>query len=38
LFVAALGEAGKHARVAVGCNELPIDAPVEVAVWAEVSD
>jgi enamine deaminase RidA (YjgF/YER057c/UK114 family)/uncharacterized protein (DUF952 family) len=38
LFVAALGDAGKHVRVAVGCNELPIDAPVEVAAWAEVSD
>jgi len=36
LFVDLFGEAGKHTRVAVGVNELPLNAAVEVAVWAEV--
>lgn len=30
LFVAALGDRGKHARSAVGVARLPMDAPVEV--------
>ena len=30
------GDAGSHTRFAVGANELPLDAAVEVAVWAEV--
>ena len=30
------GPAGTHTRFAVGVNELPLDAAVEVAVWAEV--
>lgn len=30
------GEAGSHTRIAVGANELPLDASVEVVVWAEV--
>ena len=30
------GEAGRHTRIAVGSNELPLDAAVEVVVWAEV--
>ncbi len=35
LLVAVLGEAGRHARFAVGCPSLPLDAPVEVgAVFA----
>jgi enamine deaminase RidA (YjgF/YER057c/UK114 family) len=33
-----LGEAGKHARSAVGVAELPLGAPVEVELIAEVSD
>ncbi|WP_043629908.1 RidA family protein [Nonomuraea candida] len=36
LFVQVLGEAGKHARSAVGVASLPLDAPVEVEVIAEV--
>ena len=36
LFVDVFGEAGKHARVAVGCTELPLGAPVEVEVIAEI--
>jgi enamine deaminase RidA (YjgF/YER057c/UK114 family) len=37
LFVAVFGEAGQHARTAVGVPELPLGAPVEVEVVAEVS-
>jgi enamine deaminase RidA (YjgF/YER057c/UK114 family) len=37
LFVGAFGEAGKHARAAVGMASLPLGASVEVAVTAEIS-
>ncbi len=36
LLVQLFGEAGKHTRFAVGVNELPLNAAVEVAVWVEV--
>ncbi|MFB4283721.1 MULTISPECIES: RidA family protein [unclassified Nonomuraea] len=36
LFGQVLGEAGKHARSAVGVASLPLDAPVEVELIAEV--
>ncbi|MEU1426035.1 RidA family protein [Nocardia sp. NPDC005746] len=36
LLGAVLGEAGVHARSAVGVNELPLDTPVEVELIAEV--
>lgn len=36
LFVELFGEAGKHTRIAVGVAELPLNAAVELAVWAEV--
>jgi enamine deaminase RidA (YjgF/YER057c/UK114 family) len=32
------GEAGRHARAAVGTNALPLDATVEVEVMVEVAD
>ena len=35
-FFEVLGEAGRHARVAVGVSELPADSPVEIEVIAEV--
>jgi len=38
LFGEVLGEAGRHARSAVGVAELPRNAPVEVELIAEVSD
>ena len=38
LLVQAFGEAGKHTRIAVGANELPLNAAVELVVWAEVGD
>jgi len=36
LFVAAMGDEGKHARAAVGMASLPLGSSVEVAVIAEV--
>ncbi len=36
LFGEAFGEAGKHARSAVGVPVLPLDAPVEVELIVEV--
>lgn len=38
LLVAAFGELGRHARSAVGVAVLPLDAPVEVELIAEVAD
>ena len=35
-LVEVFGEIGKHTRTAVGVTELPLNAAVEVAVWAEV--
>jgi enamine deaminase RidA (YjgF/YER057c/UK114 family) len=37
LFGEVFGEAGRHARSAVGVAELPLDAPVEVEVVVEVA-
>jgi enamine deaminase RidA (YjgF/YER057c/UK114 family) len=36
LLVEVFGDVGKHARVAVGTNALPLGASVEVEVWFEV--
>jgi enamine deaminase RidA (YjgF/YER057c/UK114 family) len=36
LLAEALGDAGRHARAAVGVTSLPLDAPVEVVVTAAV--
>jgi enamine deaminase RidA (YjgF/YER057c/UK114 family) len=38
LLVAVFGDAGRHARAAVGVNALPAGAPVEIELVAEVSD
>ena len=38
LLLEVFGEAGKHARSAVGMVVLPLDTPVEVELIAEVSD
>ena len=38
LFLHIWGEAGKHARSAIGVAELPFDAPVEVELTVEVAD
>jgi enamine deaminase RidA (YjgF/YER057c/UK114 family) len=37
LFVNLWGDAGKHARSAIGVADLPLDAPVEVELTVEVS-
>ncbi len=37
LFVAVLGEAGRHARVAVGTNALPLNLPVELSLIVAVA-
>jgi len=37
LFIHIWGEAGKHARSAVGVAELPLNAPVEVELTVEVA-
>ena len=36
LFAEVFGEAGRHARAAVGAPELPLGAPVEVELIAEI--
>jgi enamine deaminase RidA (YjgF/YER057c/UK114 family) len=36
-LVELFGEKGKHARVAVGTNELPLDIPVEVEIIVEIA-
>jgi enamine deaminase RidA (YjgF/YER057c/UK114 family) len=38
LLAEIFGEAGRHTRFAVGVNELPLNAAVEVVVWAQVAD
>jgi enamine deaminase RidA (YjgF/YER057c/UK114 family) len=38
LLVKLLGDAGKHARAAVGVNALPLDAPVEIEFTFEIKD
>jgi len=38
LFIEVFGEDGKHARSAIGVAELPLNAPVEVELIAEVRD
>jgi enamine deaminase RidA (YjgF/YER057c/UK114 family) len=38
LFLHIWGEAGKHARSAVGIAELPLDAPVEIELTVEIAD
>lgn len=36
LFVAVFGEAGLHTRTAVGIPDMPLNACVQISVWAEV--
>lgn len=38
LLVQLFGEAGKHTRISVGVSELPLNATVELAIWAEVEE
>ncbi len=36
LLAAVFGDAGRHARAAVGANELPLDSPVELELIARI--
>ena len=36
LFNEVFGERGRHTRTALGTNEMPLDAAVQLSVWAEV--
>ena len=38
LLVEIFGDAGKHTRIAVGVSELPLNASVELVIWAEVAE
>ncbi|MBO9606044.1 MAG: RidA family protein [Paenibacillaceae bacterium] len=38
LLVDVFGEAGKHARSAIGTNELPFHTPVEIEIIVEIRD
>lgn len=38
LFLAVFGDAGRHARSAVGVAELPLGSPVEIEIVVEVTD
>lgn len=37
LLVAVFGERGKHVRIALGIKDMPLNACVQIAVWAEVA-
>lgn len=37
ILAEVFGEAGKHTRVALGISEMPLKAPVQIALWAEVN-
>lgn len=37
LMAKVFGDAGKHTRTALGINEMPLNAPVQLVVWAEVA-
>jgi len=36
LLQSIFGEAGRHVRIAIGAAELPLNAPVQLALWCEV--
>lgn len=38
LLVKIFNEAGRHARIAVGCAELPLNAPVEIELIVQVNE
>ena len=38
LLIAIFGEAGKHARSAIGTNTLPFNTPVEIEIIFEIKD
>lgn len=38
LMAEVFGDAGRHTRTALGINEMPLNSPVQLVVWAEVED
>ncbi len=36
LLTAVFGDRGRHTRTALGIHEMPLDAPVQLVLWAEV--
>ena len=38
LLVEVFGEKGKHTRTALGINEMPLNAAVQISIWAEVEE
>ena len=38
LFNEVFGDRGRHSRTALGINEMPLDAAVQLVVWAELMD
>jgi enamine deaminase RidA (YjgF/YER057c/UK114 family) len=36
LINSVFGERGKHTRTALGIHEMPLDAPVQLVLWAEI--
>ncbi len=38
LFNEVFGARGRHARTALGINEMPLNAAVQLGVWAEIGD
>lgn len=38
LLAESFGEAGRHTRIALGVSEMPLNATVQLAIWAEVAD
>jgi enamine deaminase RidA (YjgF/YER057c/UK114 family) len=38
LLNAVFGPRGRHARTALGINEMPLNAAVQLGIWAEVAD
>jgi enamine deaminase RidA (YjgF/YER057c/UK114 family) len=36
LLTAVLGDRGRHTRTALGIHEMPLDAPVQLILWAEI--
>jgi hypothetical protein len=38
LLVELFGDAGRHTRIALGISEMPLNAAVQLCLWAEVAD
>ena len=38
LLLEVFGDRGRHTRTALGISEMPLDAAVQISLWAEVAD